>query len=173
LAHNHDPRPVQVARRRRSIGAQHALGRKRRSPEELDAVLAALIDRVARRLRAARRACRTVTLRLRFADFTRATRSHTLARATTQTQAILATARDLLTAAMPMVESEGLTLIGVALSNLDSDGAIQLALPLDGRDANALDSALDNVRDRFGSTAITRATLLGHHEGPTVPLLPD
>jgi DNA polymerase-4 len=59
------------------------------------------------------------------------------------------------------------------LSNLDNDGAIQLALPFDGHEANTLDSALDNVRDRFGSTAITRATLLGHHERPTVPLLPD
>src|SRR5687767_5296653 len=83
LAHNRDPRPVQVRRRRRSIGAQRALGRRRRkSPELLDESLVALIDRVTRRLRGARRVCRTVVLRLRFDDFSRATRSHTMGEAT-------------------------------------------------------------------------------------------
>jgi DNA polymerase-4 len=177
LAHNHDPRPVQVGRRRRSIGAQRALGTRRRSPDELDATLAALIDRLARRLRAARRVCRTVVLRMRFADFTRATRSHTLTQATAHTETILATARSLLAAARPTIETQGLTLIGVALSNLDNDDAIQLALPFDSHQSGDLDSALDNVRDRFGSAAITRAVLLGRgtHRPPnsSQPLLPD
>ena len=173
LANNHDPRPVRVGRRRRSIGAQRALGSKRRSPDELDAILTAVVDRLARRLRAARRVSHTVTLRMRFADFTRATRSRTLAQATAHTGTILATARELLTTAMPLIEAEGLTLIGLALSNLDDADAVQLALPLDGYPADALDSALDDVRDRFGSGAITRAMLLGHDDGPSVPLLPD
>jgi DNA polymerase-4 len=173
LAHNHDPRLVQVGRRRRSIGAQRALGTKRRSPDELDAILAALVDRLARRLRAARRVSRTVVLRMRFADFTRASRSHTLAHATAHTETILATARGLLAAARPTVEAQGLTLIGVALSNLDNDDAIQLTLPFDSHESDDLDSALDNVRDRFGSAAITRAVLLGDDNGPSVPLLPD
>jgi DNA polymerase-4 len=171
LAHNQDPRPVQGGRRRRSIGSQHALGRTTRSP---DAELVALVDRVTRRMRAAGRVGRTVMLRLRFDDFTRATRSHTLPRATAHTETILATARDLLTTAMPMIERQGLTLVGVAVGNLDdNDGAIQLALPFEHRAAGALDAALDNVRDRFGSAAITRAVLLGHDHGPSVPLLPD
>jgi DNA polymerase-4 len=173
LAHNRDSRPVQVGRRRRSMGAQRALGRRQRSPAELDAVLAALVDRLARRLRAARRVCRTVTLRLRFTDFTRATRSHTVSEPTAHTETILATARRLVAAARPMIEADGLTLIGVALSNLDDDGVVQLALPFAGHDTGALDATLDTVRDRFGSTAITRAMLLGRDEGPTVPLLPD
>jgi DNA polymerase-4 len=173
LAHNRDPRPVQVGRRRRSIGAQRALGTKRRSPDELDLILAALVDRLARRLRAARRVSRTVVLRMRFADFTRATRSHTLTQATAHTETILATARGLLATAGPTIETQGLTLIGVALSNLDNDDAIQLTLPFDGHQSDDLDSALDNVRDRFGSAAITRAALLGHDNGPSVPLLPD
>ena len=92
LAHNRDPRRVRGGRRRRSIGAQRALGRSPRSWNDLDAVLVGLVDRLARRLRAARRVCRTVTLRLRFDDFSRATRSHTLPEATAQTQTILATA---------------------------------------------------------------------------------
>jgi DNA polymerase IV len=173
LAHNRDPRPVQVGRRRRSIGAQRALGRTPRSPEALDTIVVALVDRLARRLRAARRVCRTVTLRMRFDDFSRATRSHTLPEATAQTQTILFTARGLLAAAMPMIRRQGLTLVGVALANLHDDGAIQLALPFDRRRAAALDATLDDLRDRFGSAAVTRAVLLGRDQGLSVPLLPD
>jgi DNA polymerase IV len=173
LAHNRDPRPVQVGRRRRSIGAQRALGRTPRSHDALDAILVGLVDRLARRLRAARRVCRTVVLRLRFADFSRATRSHTLSEATAETQTILATARGLLATAMPMVERRGITLVGVALGNLGDDGAIQLALPFERQRASALDAALDDVRERFGSGAITRAVLLGRDQGLSVPLLPD
>ncbi|MGH3660826.1 MAG: DNA polymerase IV [Micromonosporaceae bacterium] len=173
LAHNRDPRPVQVGRRRRSIGAQRALGRSPKTTEDLDAAVVGLIDRVARRLRKARRVCRTVVLRLRFADFARVTRSQTLNQATAQTDTILATARGLLAAAMPMIETRGITLIGVALGNLTDDSAIQLALPFERDDASALDGAVDHVRDRFGSTAITRAGLLGRDPGLSVPLLPD
>ncbi len=173
LAHNRDPRPVQVGRRRRSIGAQRALGRAPRSADAIDAVVVALVDRVTRRLRAARRVCRTVVLRMRFDDFSRATRSHTLPEATAQTHTILATARWLLTTAMPMIDSQGLTLVGVALGNLDNDGAIQLTLPLDRHSGSALDEVVDNVRDRFGSAAVTRAVLLGRDQGLSVPLLPD
>ncbi|HKN99348.1 MAG TPA: DNA polymerase IV [Pseudonocardiaceae bacterium] len=173
LAHNVDPRPVRVGVRRRSIGAQRALGRRPRSAEELEAILAGLIDRVTRRLRGAGRVCRTVTLRMRFADYARATRSHTIGQATAHTPTILATGLNLLAAARPMIESDGLTLIGVALSNLDNADSVQLVLPFDGVDMSALDSTLDSVRDRFGSAAITRAALLKHGEGLTVPLLPD
>jgi DNA polymerase-4 len=173
LAHNRDPRPVQTGRRRRSMGTQRALGRRRRSPEALDTDLVALVDRLARRLRKAHRVCRTVTLRLRFDDFSRATRSHTLSEATAHTEAILAAARGLLVTAMPMIRRQGITLIGVTLSNLDNDGAIQLALPFDRPLAAAIDGALDRVRDRFGSAAITRAVLLGRDQGMSVPLLPD
>ncbi|TNC24847.1 DNA polymerase IV [Amycolatopsis alkalitolerans] len=173
LAHNRDPRPVQTGRRRRSMGAQRALGRRRRSAEELDAVLAALADRLTRRLRVAKRVCRTVTLRLRFADFSRATRSRTLREPTSHTATILATARGLIAAARTMIETDGLTLIGLALSNLDDDGAVQLTLPFDGVETGALDATLDEVRARFGASSVTRAMLLGRQDGPTVPLLPD
>ncbi len=74
LAHNRDPRPVQVGHRRRSIGSQRALGRTQRSPDALDAVVVGLVDRVTRRMRAAGRIGRTVVLRLRFDDFSRVTR---------------------------------------------------------------------------------------------------
>jgi DNA polymerase IV len=171
LSHNRDPRPVQVRRRRRSIGAQHALGRRSRSPEAVDAVLVALVDRVTGRLRKAHRVCRTVVLRLRFSDFSRATRSHTLSEPTSRTVTVLATARELLEAAGPTIERQGITLVGIALSNLADCHAAQLQLGGD-REAS-LDATLDDLRDRFGSGAITRAVLLGHDEGPLAPRLPD
>jgi DNA polymerase IV len=171
LAHNYDPRPVKIRRRRRSIGAQRALGRRRRSAEELATALMALVDRVTRRLRAAQRVCRTVVLRLRFEDFTRATRSHTLPEPTSHTPTILMTATGLLRMSMPMIERRGCTLIGIALDNLADQGPIQLLLPFDR--ARDLDITLDRVRDRFGSGAITRGTLVGHDPGVWVPLLPD
>ena len=171
LAHNHDPRPVQRRQRRRSIGAQRALGRRRRSPEELAGVLIALVDRTSRRLRTAKRVCRTVVLRMRFEDFSRATRSYTLREATDQTPAILYAATGLLRASRPMIERRGLTLLGIALTNLSDAGAVQLVLPFDR--ARDLDTVVDRVRDRFGSGAITRGVLVGRDPGVWVPLLPD
>jgi DNA polymerase-4 len=173
LANNLDPRPVQPGRRRHSIGSQRALGRRARSPDEIDVILVGLVDRVCSRLRAAHRVCRTVVLRLRFSDFSRATRSHTLTQATAQTQTILVTARRLLTSAMPLINNQGLTLVGVSLGNVHDDSAIQLALPFDRYRASAVDAAVDQVRNKFGSSAITRAILLGRDEGLSVPLLPD
>jgi DNA polymerase-4 len=173
LAHNVDPRRVRIGQRRRSIGAQRALGSRPRPPDELAVLLAGLVDRVARRLRAADRVCRTVTIRMRFADFNRATRSRTLSQATAHTEAILAAAQSLLRASIPLIADNGITLIGVALSNLDNADAVQLALPFDEPAAFALDTALDSVRDKFGSAAVTRAALLRHGTGLSVPLLPD
>ena len=173
LAHNRDPRPVVVGRRRRSIGSQQALGRSRPPPERVDAVVVGLVDRVTRRMRAARRVGRTVMLRLRFDDFTRASRSHTLAGATAHTSTILAAVRGLLRGAAPAIGSRGLTLVGVAVGNLADDRAVQLALPFRRHDGGALDDALDAVRERFGSGAVTRAVHLGRDPGLTVPMLPD
>ena len=150
-------------------------------------MLAGLVDRVMRRMRAAHRVGRTVVLRLRFGDFSRATRSHTLSRATARTDAVLEAARALLVAAAPLIRERGLTLIGIAVGNLDGDEGVQLALPFAERRAvthgaeteseaareSALDSALDGVRDRFGSAAVTRGALLRHGQGMEVPLLPD
>src|SRR4029453_8073363 len=119
LAHNRDPRPVDTGRRRRSIGSHRALGRPPKPPADLDAALMALVERVTRRMRDAGRTGRTVVLRLRFDDFSRATRSHTLPYATANTGAILTTARSLLTVAAPLIERQGLTLVGVSVANLD------------------------------------------------------
>ena len=173
LAHNRDPRPVKRGRRRRSMGAQSAFRPSSLTIGAIDPVLIGLVERVTRRMRAAGRAGRTVVLRLRFGDFTRATRSQTLPRATAQTRTVLTTARGLLVAAMPMIEGRGLTLLGISVSNLEDVRIAQLALPSDLRAAMALDAAVDEVRDRFGTSALTRAVLLGRSRGFSVPLLPD
>ena len=173
LAHNLDPRPVQARRRRRSIGSQRARGRRPWTRESVDADLATLVDRVAGRMRKAGRAGRTIVLRLRFDDYTRATRSFTLPYATASTERILATARALLVGELPTLEQRGLTLVGISVANLDDGGALQLVLPFDRRESEALDAALDRVRERFGTDAITRAVLLGRSPGITMPLLPD
>jgi len=171
LARNRDPRSVRRRPRRRSIGAQRALGRRGRDPVEVRAALMTVVDRVARRLRAARRAARTIVLRLRFDDFVRATRSRTLAEATTRTATLLQVARGLLAEAAPLIERRGLTLVGVALTNLCDQDAVQLALPFDR--VSALDRTLDELRERYGSGVVARAALVGRDAAPWVPLLPD
>ncbi len=184
LAHNHDPRSVDTDRRRRSIGSQQALGRRARTADELDAILAGTVDRLARRLRdpGSRRdqgrTCRTVVLRLRFGDFSRATRSHTLAEPTDDTPTLLAAARDLLAGARPRISADGLTLLGLSFSGLGPAAPVQMALPFDkaagaALDGRGLDSALDGVRARFGARAVTRGTLLRAEPHLAVPLLPE
>lgn len=173
LAHNYDPRPVTNDRQRRSVGAQAALPASSWSTVTTEAVTLQLVDTVAARLRAAGVVGRTVTIRLRFRDFTRASRSHTLPVATAATTAILAAVRTLVAGATPTMEHRGLTLLGVTVGNLmeasperhPSQLSLEsAAMSADGsggdRDAAALDAALDQVRNRFGSGAITRATLL-------------
>jgi len=187
LANLRDPRPVVVGRRRASVGAQRALGRRHSTAAELDAHVVALIDRVARRLRAGERIGRTLTLRLRFDDYTRATRSATLgsladgaASATGASDVWVTTARTLLRTAMPLIEEKGCTLIGVSISGLTDASTEQLELPLDwpGREgqlrrAAVLDGALDAVKDKYGTGALTRAVLLHRDSGIEAPLLPD
>ncbi|GGF17232.1 DNA polymerase IV [Williamsia phyllosphaerae] len=189
LAMARDPRPVHVGRRRRSIGSQRALGRRPKTEADIEASIVAITDRLGKRLRTANRVCRTVVLRLRFDDFTRASRSHTLSEATASTEVILLAARRLLSDAMPQLTDRGCTLIGLSLTNLDNDDAIQLALPFGDTaagsfreessggavtmDTAALDGAMDELRNRFGASVLTRAVLLNRSEGMEVPKLPD
>jgi DNA polymerase-4 len=169
-AFNRDVRPVRAGRRRRSIGSQRALGRNALSPDQLDGVVVALVDRVTRRMRRAHITGRTVVLRLRFDDFKRASRSRTLVRATAATDSILFIARALLVAAAPLIQRRGVTLVGITISGIERDSG-QLALPLHGYDEGALDATLDEVRERFGTAAISRATLLGNTDPGLEPWL--
>ncbi|GAA1908148.1 DNA polymerase IV [Nocardioides lentus] len=196
LARHQDPRPVDGGPARRSIGSQRALGRRRRSPEELDVILSTIVDRLAHRLRAGDRDAGTVVLRLRYGDFTRATRSHTLVVPTRRTTALLDVARGLLVAEEEQITVRGLTLLGVSFGNLARGAGEQLELALDDRAADRdpgrrrpaadparrdergprraeLDSALDAVRDRYGQASVARATQLGRDHGQSSPVLPE
>jgi len=173
LAQNRDPRVVRTRPRRRSIGSQRAMGRGPHTAAEIDASLITLVERVTRRMRTAGRVGRTVVLRLRFGDFSRATRSHTLRRPTAHAETVLHAMRGLVATATPMIERRGVTLVGVTVTNLEDAGRRQLELPFEPDAGEALDAALDEVRRRFGSSAVSRAVLLGRDPGLTVPLLPD
>ncbi len=173
LANNRDPRRVVTGRRRRSVGAQRSLGTRRPIGRvEADDVILELVDRVTDRLRKGERVGRTVTIRLRFNDFSRATRARTLPQATGATEPVLRTCRDLLEEIWPDVRVKGLTLLGMSISNLDDANAVQLSLPFDRRSRDEADSAVDSIRERFGRDAISPATLLGRR-GLEMPMLPD
>ena len=173
LARLRDPRPVDTTRRRSSIGSQRALGSRPRSPEELDLILTQIIDRLARRLRDGDRSCRTVVLRLRFGDFSKATRSRSIAAPTDRTATLLIVARALLGAALPDIRERGITLVGVSLTQLARGEAVQPELPIDWGDGERVDTVLDAVRDRFGAASVGRATQLGRDEGWSTPVLPE
>lgn len=173
LANNRDPRPVKPREPRQSIGAQSAFPRSSKSADEIEALAAGLVDRTARRLRAAGKVCNTVSISLRFDDMKRASRSHTFPTGTNQTEAILKAVRNLLSGTKPLVRERGITLLGVSLESLDSDDAVQLGLDFDGSDKTALDAAIDDVKERFGADAITRASLVEDGSGASVPTLPD
>ncbi|MGO9926440.1 MAG: DNA polymerase IV [Mycobacterium sp.] len=178
LSRNVDHRRVTTGVRRRSVGAQRALGRagNRMSAAEIDAVVMNLIDRITARMRTAGRTGRTVVLRLRFDDFSRATRSHTLPWATSSTQPILAAARQLVASAAPLIAQRGLTLVGFAVSGIDRSGAQQLMLPFgEGEPValDAIDEAIDRIRRRYGRSALTPAVLVGRDPGIEMPHLPD
>ena len=172
LANNRDPRTVEAGRRRRSVGSQRSFPVGTVDRSRAEAIVVELADRVARRLRSGRRVARTVTLRLRFGDFASATRSRTLADPTRSTEAILDAVTGLLDEVWPLVGERGLTKLGVAVSNLASDEAVQMSLPFPGPDWAPVDQAMDEIRARFGVDAVTRACLTGQR-AVEMPMLPD
>ncbi|GAA1679227.1 DNA polymerase IV [Microbacterium lacus] len=173
LARLRDPRPVDTTRRRGSIGSQRALGSRPRTPEELDVFLTQIVDRLGRRLREKERVCRTVVLRLRYGDFAKATRSKSLRMPTDRTSVLLMVARGLLAAAQPVIAERGITLIGISLSGLGHAAEGPPELPIDWEDGSRLDTALDAVRDKFGSASVARAAQLGRDPGWSTPVLPE
>jgi len=179
LANGRDPRRVEPRERRKSIGAQSAFPRGSRTPGQVDSLAAALVDRTARRLREAGRATRTISVGLRFGDFSRASRARTLAFPTDETETILAAVRELFEASREEIAEKDLTLIGISLGNLRNADTVQMELPLaeeaGGRvkDNAALDQAVDDVRQRFGDGLIKRASMIDADQGLPVPTLPD
>ena len=109
-------------------------------------------------------------LRLRFDDFTRASRSRTLARATAATDSILFVARALLRARAPLVERRGVTLVGITISGSSATAGSSRCRSTATTPARSTRRST-SVRERFGTSAITRATLLGSTDPGLTPYL--
>jgi DNA polymerase-4 len=178
LAHNRDPRPVDTSRRDRSMGAQRALGNRVRTRDELRREVLALSEKVAARLRSADRVARTVTVRYRTQEMRHESRSRTLVEPSQETSVLTTTADELL---LDLVDGphgpgsalgrKGCTLVGITFSGLGRPDAVQLALrfPEQGRSTEVLDRMVDDIRGRWGSGAVARASLLRRRGG--VPTL--
>src|SRR5215469_12360770 len=174
LAWNNDPRLIQRRRRAHSAGAQSALGRQPATEQIFRPVLRHLADRIARRLRAKDRPCRTVTVRVRFADLRSVTRALTLPAPISATSALMEVAIDLVRSVLADHPGERtISLLAISGSNLGEDRFLQLELPFrladDGRRPGTLrgmarlraDRALDSIRDRFGWEAVNYASAGG------------
>ncbi len=166
LARNDDPRAVVTEREAKSIGAEETYAEDLIARDDCDHELVNLVDRVCTRLRRAGLVARTVTLKIRFADFDTRTRSRTLPSPTAVSTIVLSTARDLLAA---LDCSRGVRLLGVSASQLEPAGATQGVLPLDETGSfellrlerrAAVERAVDAVRDRFGNGAVHPAALV-------------
>jgi DNA polymerase-4 len=173
LSRNQDPRRLEGGGRAKSVGAQAALGRQRATPALLRETLGYLADRVASRLRAAERAGRTITVRIRFPGMQSITRSLTLPAAISATLTLTDVAVSLAEAGLADHPGQPeITLLAVSVSNLERDATLQLELPLEkppsplrpgstaGAARWALDRAVDAIRDRFGRDAAGYAPVM-------------
>jgi DNA polymerase-4 len=177
LATNSDHRRVQPNPRARSVGAQSALGRLDPTPEVVRQVVGHLADRVTARLRAKGRAGRTLTVRVRFTGMQSVTRSHTGSDPLSATLTVAEVAERLVhTALTDHPEHRQISLIGISLSNLVDQSAVQLELPVfdddpvvrsgsaTGSARRAVDHSMDDIRTRFGRAAVGYASVtLGDH----------
>ena len=171
LSNNIDQRRVAPRQTRKSIGAQRAISKQPRTQAELETIVDSLVDRVTPRLRRAGRSARTVVLSIRFGNFTRITRSRTLPAPTTSSDEFRSALHALLAPEIDQIHELGITLIGIALANLD-DGA-QLELAFDGPGGHEIDATVDAVKERFGKDAIRRGAMVGKDQGFAAPQVED
>lgn len=160
LAQGIDSRDVEAESTARSVGNEATFSHDTGNRDLVLRYLRQLADHVARRLRVKGLAGRTVVLKLRYADFRTITRQVTLAAPTDQTRDIFGAARDLLL--HEARDRDVYRLVGVHVAGVRSAAARQLALRAGvERDRRPLETAMDEVRARFGDAVITHAVLLG------------
>ena len=166
LARGLDDRPVIPEREAKSISNETTFERDIADAEILRAWLMDLTEQVAWRLRGQELQCRTVQLKVRFADFTTITRSQTLPEPTDITQELWRTADDLFRNRLP-AEHPAVRLLGMGVGNLEEKGPAQeLLFEKDDREKQSgLDAVTDQIREQFGRGALRRGTSLGHGEG--------
>ena len=158
LAWGRDDRPVEPERAAKSIGHEETYARDHHDPEILGQEAVRLSDSVADRLRRHGLAGRTVTVKVRFADFHTITRSRTLASPVDTGPAVAGAALELLEQVDP---SPGVRLLGVSVSNLAPEPAHQLSFDETGQSWGEASLAVDEIRRRFGDGAVGPASLAG------------
>ncbi len=165
LAWGRDDRDVQSAPRERSVGHEHTFAGDVDDPEVISRQLLRLSDHVASRLRAAGWVGRTVSIKIRFADFTTITRSKTLPEATD-------VGRDIYQQAQALYEALGLQrarlrLVGVRMEKLQPAEAASHQIAFDEPEAGwrEAETAMDAARARFGNGVVKPASLLDPGEG--------
>jgi DNA polymerase-4 len=160
LAWGRDQRSVEPHEPDRSIGAEETFSRDIDDPAIVARELLRLSEKTAARLRAAGHVGRTVSIKVRFADFTTVTRSRTLREPTDVTRVVYDTACELWEA----LGKQGalIRLVGVRIEGLAATAATPRQLALSGGDDDwrAAEQAVDAATARFGSGAIRPATLV-------------
>ena len=160
LARGEDPREVVADEAAKSVGAEETFARDLRGREGLLPHLRGQAERVAQRLREAGRRARTVTVKLKYADFEQVTRRCTLAAATDDGKVLYDAACEQLARADL---ERPVRLTGISASGLDG-APEQLGLfgpPATDPRRQALNAAVDELQARFGPGAIRPATVDG------------
>jgi DNA polymerase IV len=159
-----DDRPVVPNREEKSISAEETYATDIRGAAELTVQLLRLADRAASRLRAHDLAAGTVSVKIRRGDFATFTRQRALAPPTQDTRLVSAVARALLEQWLAAQPNAAVRLLGVGVSDLQMLPQRDL-FGGDSTPGSRLDTAIDGIRDRFGSDMLTRASLLSR--GPS------
>ncbi|GAB3599451.1 DNA polymerase IV [Microbacterium tumbae] len=162
LSRGEDPRDVETVRVEKSVGHEETFHTDISDRDVLRAELLRLADRVAARLRRAEWEANTISVKIRFDDFTTVNRSQTLAEPTAVGQRIG-------TAAQALFEQidrrSPIRLVGVRAERLQPAGGGVFALWDEDEDWKRVEGALDDARARFGNATITRARHLGRGDG--------
>jgi len=159
LASGIDERPVDSLRVEKSISAEETFAADLRDAALLERELTRLADRAAARLRAQDLAAGRVTIKVRVADFTTYTRQHTLRPRTQDTAAVSAAAQRLMREWSSAHADAAVRLLGVGVGDLAKRYQADLFDTEPGRESR-LDAAVDDIRHRFGTDVLTRASLL-------------
>jgi DNA polymerase-4 len=154
-----DDRPVEPNREEQSISAEQTFAADIQGSAPLALRLLRLADRATSRLRAQKLAAGTVSIKIRRADFTTYTRQRALRPPTQDSSVVSAAAKTLLEQWLATQPDAAVRLLGVGVSDLQTSVQADLfgaSLAAGSR----LDTAIDGIRDRFGSGILTRASLL-------------
>lgn len=158
-----DERPVVPSRAEKSISAEETYARDLDNREQMDRELLRLTERTARRLRKASLAASTVQIKIRQSDFRTCTRQRKLTPPANGTDQIYAVAREILQVWLTRNPDAKIRLLGVGGSGLAPAEQPDLFSAIPDEPAQPIDRTVDEIRDRFGNAAVSRARTLDGH----------